>query len=95
MNRGSASGNELVHLAMTPFGLERTMIFRRISSNNTDSQNNPVQAMDAQRRIQIIGGGSAIVIIDKNNCSVLGGNQHNPIRPARESKSKIRQTLGI
>lgn len=95
MNWGSASSDDLVHWQMTPFGLERSMFFRRISSNNNQGQNNAAQAMESQRRRQVIGGGSGTVIVDQENCSGLGTKENPPLLAFQHDAANFNAVIHI
>lgn len=79
INWGSAESTDLVHWKMTPFGLERSEFFRRISQGKQNSPDNSTRALESQRRQQILGGGSGTVVVDINNCSGLGTKNTPPL----------------
>jgi sucrose-6-phosphate hydrolase SacC (GH32 family) len=95
MNWGSASSDDLVHWQMTPFGIERSMFFRRISSNNNAGQNDAAQAMESQRRRQVIGGGSGTVIVDWENCSGLGTKENPPLLAFQHDATNFNAVIQI
>jgi fructan beta-fructosidase len=95
INWGSAASEDLVHWKMTPFGLERSRFFRRISSANPNSNGNSAQTFENQRRQQVLSGGSGTVVVDVNNCSGLGTEYNPPLLAFQHDISNSNSVIHI